>query len=321
MECSFCPNVKLPRKREVLAYETFEKLINNIITREITTKISFTGNGEPTLDPLLQQRLEHCHKSGLCTQLTTNGLRLKSVVKYLEFIDILFVSWQTANEETFSLRNANGWTYDLYVENILEFVKYVTTRIDSKAIIYISLMSNSHLPIRTKQIISDFYLALTEQDDRSMVEAASKIISVAPEKALVSLKELPNYIKNGVKKGVRQFQLMGNIFLYSYQFFNWGGLLFENRQNLCRKPKVKGDCQLFFDGPQILANGDVAFCCIDAFGSTTFGNIQGNELNNILKSEIYMSAFKNFKKGVINHDHCQRCLGEWRKNTLIEKWL
>jgi organic radical activating enzyme len=321
MACSFCPNAQLPRKREVLGYRPFEELINNIVSRNLTKRISFTGTGEPTLDPFLPRRLNYCHKNGLRTQITTNGLRLKSIANYLDSIDILFISWQTASEKSFNLRNPYRWTYEAYVENILEFVEYVTTRIDSKPVIYISVISNSRLSTPTRKIISDLYPGLGEQDDRSLVEVASKIISVAPEKALISPREISNHINQGLRNDIRQFQLIDNIFLYCYQFFNWGGLLFDNMPNLSRKLTFTGKCQLFLEGPQILANGDVVFCCIDAFGSTTFGNIQMEELSNILDSESYKNAFTNFRKSVVNNSHCQRCLGEWRKRSLFGRWL
>ncbi len=63
----------------------------------------------------------------------------------------------------------------------------------------------------------------------------------------------------------------------------------------------------------ILANGEVAICCLDANGSSKLGNIFDTKLSNILQDTQFKVAIEGFNSNKLNLDICKHCTYHNRK--------
>lgn len=57
----------------------------------------------------------------------------------------------------------------------------------------------------------------------------------------------------------------------------------------------------------ILADGTVVLCCLDSSGHTNLGNIFHDDLNDILKSEKYLTTIKSFQDNKCSLELCKHC--------------
>jgi len=73
-KCSFCPLAYDDTPGEIMADETFDKIINELKELNFKGEIAFSGYGEPLLDKQLRSRVEKIKKElGSFIEIVTNG--------------------------------------------------------------------------------------------------------------------------------------------------------------------------------------------------------------------------------------------------------
>ena len=60
-KCSFCPHTKMKRKKGIMDFELYKKIIDEIKDWGIE-ELNLTGFGEPLLDPLLTEKIKYARK-------------------------------------------------------------------------------------------------------------------------------------------------------------------------------------------------------------------------------------------------------------------
>ena len=57
----------------------------------------------------------------------------------------------------------------------------------------------------------------------------------------------------------------------------------------------------------ILVNGDIVPCCLDSKGILKLGNIFEDELEDVLKSELFLKINQGFKDNKLTCNLCKNC--------------
>jgi len=86
--CLICPRKKLTRKLGMMSLDTFKLLLNKILTETDQYSIcTFSGFGEPLLDPTIIEKVEYARERGLQVLILTNA-SLLTLEKFKEFDDL-----------------------------------------------------------------------------------------------------------------------------------------------------------------------------------------------------------------------------------------
>jgi len=321
MRCSFCPNPTLKRQRYSLPFNLFKAIIDDMVCNNLSSTVSFTGNGEPFLDVELGHKLEYCKEHGLKVVVTTNGLLLNKAEFLIDRVDALYISWQTINGNSFALRRANDWDYAAYENNIIEYLKRVVKINACSPEIYLSIMLNAHLPKLMRALMADRFDSLLNQDELQLMKVLERMHYAIREIRGENLSTLQKRIIADIRKGIVKIHLLNNIFFHIGQLHEWGGLLLETSDSFCKLPTEQGTCRLMLAGPQIMADGNVALCCIDAEGCTKIGSVENEKLSNVLRAKAYSESYNGFKQGVVFQEYCKKCKGLWRHRSLFRNIL
>ncbi|HTX86471.1 MAG TPA: radical SAM protein [Candidatus Nanoarchaeia archaeon] len=307
MKCEFCPNRKMTRPKMNLAPELFRQIVDDLAARDLTDTISFAGNGEPSLDPDLANKLKYCHLKNLKTVITTNGLRIdKFTGDLIGNLDCLYISWQTFNEKTFRLRGTSS-SYGAYQDKLIEFIGKNRPRLK----IVVSLMLNEDKRWLRHDLFGKNFSALFGQKISAWLPAAEKISPAAR-------KNLQLAIASQKRLSLQEARLDENLFLNVDQFSDWGGNLDCYSSNFKRIPAISGSCKIMADGPLVLADGRLSLCCVDYDGKVAVGDLKKESLPSIIDSERYKKIFADFQNKKISLPYCQKCLGRWKhKNELM----
>jgi len=72
--CLICPREKLTRKMQTMSFKTFKVLLNKILKEASQYKVcTFSGFGEPLLDPTFMEKAEYARKKGMQVLMLTNA--------------------------------------------------------------------------------------------------------------------------------------------------------------------------------------------------------------------------------------------------------
>lgn len=113
------------------------------------------------------------------------------------------------------------------------------------------------------------------------------------------LRILSKKYENNVME-LRKVKLKDNVFLDVAEEFTWPS--YDN--DYCSKV---GSCRGTRDHIGVLVDGTIVPCCLDSAGIIKLGNIYKQDLNDIIRSELFKKINEGFKNNLKVHSLCQKC--------------
>lgn len=225
--------------------------------------------GEPTSHPEFPAFTETAREYAIDLEITTNGILLSEKVRQ----GLLNPAVRQIN---FSLQsffdNFPSKDPSRYLSQIFTFAKTAQER-------------------RPDLYINFRLWNLGSVDDKDVTEFVLKQIEAA----------FPVKINRTVDPGFRKSKrVAGRIYLHFDSRFQWpspkGPVLAS-----------KGRCHGAVSHLAIHANGDVVPCCLDKEANIKLGNLQEQNLSEIVASDRYKNMFEGFQRGELIEDLCRRC--------------
>lgn len=124
MRCKMCPRQFMKREIGFMDMNLFKSIIDQ--TKGLTSIISLELFGDPLLHPKIHEMTAYMHKKGMISQLSTNPTALtdKAIERILNSkLDILLLSLDGTDEQTYKENRGGAADYDLAVKNIKKFLK------------------------------------------------------------------------------------------------------------------------------------------------------------------------------------------------------
>jgi radical SAM protein with 4Fe4S-binding SPASM domain len=277
MDCVFCP--KTSRQNEFMTVETFCKILDKI--QYHTNQIYLHVLGEPLLHPQLGLLLQHCDRTGMRVNITTNGTLIKKVSEILlksSALNRVNFSLHSFNQQVFS-----NYSKDNYLKDIADFtVKALETE---KIAIYYRFWD------QTKSELQD--------ENKQMINKLSELIGT----------EIPD-IDSLKPQGATMIKRP--LFISKEEVFDWPSLDMENSIENAKCLGIKEQLA-------ILVDGTVVPCCLDNNACIQLGNIKENSLQDIIENPRAKAIREGFSKGVAVEELCKRCTYKKRfiKNSSI----
>jgi len=293
----------MTRKKGMIDFSLFKKIIDEIATENITKKVDFHVMGEPLLYKHLIPAIKYVIKKNLKLCLVTNGGLLNEDLSQrlskLNFYEIV-ISLKTPDERSFKLRGSN-MSYQKYIDNIIQFMKIMH---ENKSKTKITL---DFLNTYTFKFLNLPFNVSILNSKKALKKAVKKWIRL-----VYSIKSL-DFEEKKIDRQLEKIKLLKWDSIEVTPNFNIDIPLLYDWGNAFSKKKIFptkiGTCTGLTEMFGILWNGDLVFCCEDYNGFTKVDNVKNNSIMGILNSEKVINATKGFKRFRVVHPYCQRCLG------------
>jgi radical SAM protein with 4Fe4S-binding SPASM domain len=127
-DCVMCPNSLMQRPHERMEMEVFKKIADEFASEKLPLiKFVFAGLGEPTLDPLLPEKIRYLKNKlpSVPVQVTTNAsllneTRAKALIE--SGLDLMIISFNGTSKESYESVMV-GMKFDRTLENVVNFLK------------------------------------------------------------------------------------------------------------------------------------------------------------------------------------------------------
>lgn len=124
LRCHMCPHKDLTRKKGVMSWELYKKIIDEIAAKKPEARVWITFAGEGSILKDLPEKIEYAKKAGLKDiVLNSNGTRLTTAFSYRLIkagLDVLMVGIDAATPETYEKLRIGG-KFDKTVANVLAY--------------------------------------------------------------------------------------------------------------------------------------------------------------------------------------------------------
>lgn len=272
LHCSFCPDVNRPKK--IMNLELFEKIIHQVAS--LTDQVCLHLMGEPLLHPQLSDLIASCEKTGVKIFFVSNGLLLSQK----HFPLLLSPALSQVNfslhsfGDNFPDRDPTG-----YLQSIFNFTEIA---LKERPDLYINYRlwnlsdndKSNDWNHRLLTQISQHY----QKDPKQIIEMATRI-NLRRQKSL---------------------HLKDRLYLHFDSEFIWPSLDLPLKSH-------RGTCYGLSSHFGILVDGTVVPCCLDKEGAISLGNIQEQNILDILSNPRAKALLEGFKQEQLVEDLCQRC--------------
>ena len=289
------------RDRGYMAPGLFKRVLDEIVSQQLTGDILFHLMGEPLLHPDLLELLRYAVARTPTQHLVTNGSHFTDdtiAACYDTGVTNLDVSYYTPSPSLFKLRQAHELTFTQYQHRIQNLVH---TKLQRGSRTHLRLFyPNIHLP--SFNWAGRPFTLMHPQRAVAIVRGWAEFVAAGG----VDPHPIPYKAIDHWNMRTRQSVVITDGFeLVFKRFHNW------HNSHRAIHPAPIGKCARVLHHEQlgILWNGDVVLCCGDYEGHTTFGNIAKTSLTDLLQSENYQTILRRFAAGRIPFTMCQECLG------------
>ncbi len=143
LACKFCMYKKERKKANVhLDWEIYHKLIIDL-KRTGTKSVTFTGGGEPLMNPRAEEMVRHATETGLEMGMVTNGIRLNLLPKtLLSQFKFIRVSLDAASDKTYEKIKKQDYFQEV-VDNLDWFVRLFKGKV-TIGISFVTCGENEH---------------------------------------------------------------------------------------------------------------------------------------------------------------------------------
>jgi len=253
---------------ETMSLEFFEKVIQE--AKGFTKEIACHVVGDPLTLSNLSDYLDIIHKYKLKAMLTTSGYFMKK-----HSFETLFhpaVKQINISLNAFN-KNDTSITFEQYMKPILNLCH---EKVNQEKEIFINLrMWNLDEIMSEKSFNTELFTVLENSFGVKL-----DLESLDPKE----------------KKSIR---LDNKVLLHFDNYFEWPSLQNRNYGH--------GTCQGLSSHIGVLANGDVIPCCLDNDAVMKLGNLQEQNLNDILHEKRATAMINGFKDGKCSEEMCLKC--------------
>lgn len=251
---------------------------------------------------------------------------------YVELSNICNLNCSFCSKDKRKKRNLTIEEFEHILNNIKNYTNLIYLHIKGEPLLYKNLnkvfelckKNNINIKITTNGIYLNKYIDLINKYDNIkqinislmcenkknnylnyIFETSSKIKTTIVYRVWLSNKSESNIIIDQILKYYNQKDTGKNIKLNEHIYldkdieFTW-----PNEGKLQSK---NGICYGTRTHIGILSNGEVVPCCLDSEGIMTFGNIFNKSLEEIIKSNRFITFNEKIKKGVMPCKLCEKC--------------
>lgn len=258
LRCPTCPTPasKICRKRELMSFDNFKRVIDNIKDSVQVVLLYFTN--EPLLNPDIFKMTEYAHKNGLYTEISTNAVLLnREKTKNLldSKLDKIILDLDGTTKESYEQFRV-GANFEQVLANITYFCR-----------------QKQLLKLKRPFIELQFVFNKLNQDELGDIRKIAKDLQA--DRLSIRSFNLGQYAYSGEE--------MEEL---SSKFFPDN----EKYQDRVRYKKEDGElkiknspieCSLAKSHLVILVDGSVSMCCYDLNGKYIYGNVLSQKLKNI----------------------------------------
>jgi radical SAM protein with 4Fe4S-binding SPASM domain len=264
LRCDFCAGTSRPPAS--MDPEFFGRVLEQVapLTRQVCLHVL----GEPLLHPHFPAILDHCARTGVDINLTTNGTLLPGRMDDLLGATAL----RQVNFSLQALRREGGLDEDALAE-ILDFtVQAARTRPEVYVNLRLWTLESLQAPF----------------DDALNALALGRIAAALGR----DIPPLP--------RGRKSVRLSGRVYLHLDTVFAWPG-------DLTTEARERGFCHALSTHCAILVDGTVCPCCLDADGRVALGSLREAGLREILDSPRARAMAEGFARGRLVEEVCRHC--------------
>lgn len=329
MNCLFCPNDLMKRKKGFMSKGLYFKIIDEISSKKISDAISLHIMGEPLLHKNIIEFVDYAQEKKLNINLITNGILLNKYGDYLLEKKVnVDISYQTPDAKSFLLRRAGGKiSFKDYNKTIFDFIEK-KFKLKSKSRICVHLMNTKYKKPRSvdvcssekiaKKYLSDFLAKLVEIEKKYDIKKMRKNIKkdnlsynsfyFNPKKK-INLDKISLLGNSNLKKGVGDsffMEVLPSVSILFKYASDWTSF-FQNKKYKMDKALCFSALKKNFFG--IFWNGDTTFCCLDYEGMLNLGNVRKKSIEEIWCSKYFNNVCKEMAKGNLIVEGCKICKG------------
>ncbi len=256
------------RDQKLMSIDLFKKIIQQV--SPLTEQVCFHLMGDPLVHPQLHELVEICHENSVKIFFVTNGVLMRKKQSQL----LLHPAFRQVN---FSLHSF----FDNFPDrDPTEYLNKIFAYTDE------ALLQRPELYIN--------FRLWNLQDPRGSNHRNHEMLSRISEHYKITL-DLNFDVRNW-----KSLPIKGRLYLHFDTEFVWPAL---------HLPVLgtKGTCYGLSSHFGILADGTVVPCCLDKEGSIPLGNIQNQNVLEILESPRSKSILEGFRNKKLVEGLCQRC--------------
>ena len=162
----------------------------------------------------------------------------------------------------------------------------------------ISLHSISNINVNDDYFRTIDYLI--EHNNNKIIELRFYDLNNLDDKLHEYLNKLENKYHFKDTKKDNSYKLKDNVYIYIQEMFTWPNI---------NNPYIGdiGYCHGLKDQVAILSNGKVTSCCLDSKSINSFGDLNENNLKDILNSDYYKDALNNLNNKKLIMPLCKHC--------------
>jgi len=258
LRCPTCPTPgdKIQRKKELMSFDNFKKVIDHIKDSVHIVLLYFTN--EPLLNPDIARMTEYAHKNNLYTEISTNAVLLnreKTKELFASGLDKIILDFDGTTKESYE-QFRTGADFERVSENIAYFCRQKQLLKKRKPFIELQFVLNKLNQNEVEDIkkmaqelkvdnlcIRSFNLGEYAYSDEEIRELSGKFFPDNPK-----YQQKIRYQKEGDKLKIKSSPIT---------------------------------CSLAKSHLVVLADGRVAMCCYDLRGQYIYGNVLSRKLKDI----------------------------------------
>jgi len=274
LKCPQCPvgNGTMTRQKGKMGIVLFRKIIEQ--SGKYLLNLFLYFQGEPFLNKELFQMIEMAKNNNIVTVTSTNGqfLNEENVEKMiLSGLDILIISLDGTTQEVYEQYRIGGDMQKVIdgIRYINKYKKKLGVKYPFVEIQFIVLKTNEHQIEDFKKLVKKLKV------DKYSLKTAQIYDYKNEERFIPSINRYSRYVKKGG---------------------NW-----------MMKKKIRNRCNRLWNSAVITVNGDVLPCCFDKNAKYSFGNIQEDSLENLVKGKKFQKFAKTILLNRSGIDICNNC--------------
>lgn len=258
LRCPTCPTPgdKVCRKKELMSFDNFKKVIDNIKDSVQVVLLYFTN--EPLLNPDISRMVEYAHRNNLYTEISTNAVLLnkeKTKELFESRLDRIILDLDGTTKESYEQFRVGA-----RFEQVFDNIKYFCRQ-----------KQNSKL--RRPFIDLQFVLNKLNQNEVQDIKKIAKDLKV--DRLTIRSFNLGEYAYSEKEINDLSVKFFPDTEEYSQsiRYKKEGG-----RLKVKNSPK---ECPLARSHLVVLADGSVSMCCYDLRGNYLYGNVLSHKLKDI----------------------------------------
>ncbi len=283
IRCPTCttPHNKIHRKKELMSFDNFKKVINNI--KDSVHVVLLYNSGEPLLHPDICRMINYAHKNNLYTVISTNTTLLDEKMAkglFTSGLDEILLCLDGVTKESYESFRL-GANFETVMKNIKHFCQ-----------------QKQNLGLRKPFVELQFILNKLNQNEVKDVKKLAKELKV--DRLHVKSFALGEYAYSEEEiKGLSK-KFYPDTKEYQQK------VIYSRKQNgLLKAKKTPLKCSLVKSQFLVLVDGRISMCCYDLNGKY----IYDSALNKKARDVWFSLKAKNMRKLAKNRKHplCQVC--------------